>query len=153
MKNKYSYTDNIDLNISAPAEKVADLIMDLEKIKIWEPSHNAPFVKHDWKPDSGKLTVGSQIKITFPPWRFEGECVHLNTYEVKWKFTRGPLVGAEYWRVEPFGNECKVIKYLEYEIPNMVNKIIWLLIYRKPHAWGSLKQLKGIKKLAEQKGS
>ena len=150
---KYTYTDNIAVEILASAEKVAKFIMDLEKIKMWELSYNVPFTKHDWYPDSGKLHIGNQIKSRIPPWIFESECVDLKPYEVKWKFTIGPLEGAEYWRVEPNENECKVVKYLEYEIPNVIHKIIWRVLYRKLHHWGTLKQLKGIKRLAEQKGN
>lgn len=38
------------LYVSTVPEKIREIIIDLEKIKIWEPSHRLPFVKHNWIP-------------------------------------------------------------------------------------------------------
>lgn len=108
--------DIISVSVNAPLEKVYEIITDMEKIKIWEPSHRLPMVKHEWSPSEGTLKVDSILKVKTRIWTFVAECIELTENKVEWKFTGGPLKGTESWIVQPGEGSCKVVKLLEYKV-------------------------------------
>jgi len=140
---------DISVLVFSSPEIVREIITDLEKIKIWEPSHRLPFVKHNWVPSEGKLSPGAVLVIKSLLWTFQAECKEVNRDGVRWEFIRGPLRGYEYWQIIPEGNKCRVLKVMDCNITGVLNKTMWKLIGRKVHDWASLRQLKSIKRIAE----
>lgn len=45
--------DIISVSVDAPLEKVYNVITSLEEIKVWEPSHGLPTIRHEWFPSEG----------------------------------------------------------------------------------------------------
>jgi len=146
------YKDVISVSSGAPFQKIYKIITELEKIKIWEPSHGLPMIRHEWIPSEGILKIGSIIKVKSILWTFIAKCIWLGGNEVKWEFIEGPLKGTESWSVEPTENGCRIVKFLEYEVPNFRDRLLWELFGREIHSWASSRQLKSIKNLAENKG-
>ncbi len=145
--------DVISVSTTAPASRVFEVMISLEMIKQWEPAHRTPMVRHEWIPDTGRIKVGNVLRITTPIWTFEARCAGVRENEIKWKFIEGPLKGVEYWRVEPSGQGCRIVKHLEYETSRLVDKLLWHLGGRCIHNYASKKQLKAIKYLARENNS
>ncbi len=141
--------DIITVTINAKPEKVYGIITDIDKIKIWEPSHKVLFVKHEWLPSSGQLRKGAVITIKAGITTFVAKCVEIRENTVRWNFIRGALKGTEFWIIRPTPNGCEVIKRLEYKVPVWIDRLLWRLFGRRLHNWASLKQLKSIKRMAE----
>jgi len=144
------YEDVISVTTTASPESLYEIITNLERIKLWEPSHGLPMIEHEWFPSSGMLEKGSMLKVRSPLWTFVAECIKLaRGREVKWGFVEGPLAGTESWIVEPQGNGCNIIKLVQYEVPRFADRFLWRLLGRRIHSWASLRQLESIKRLAE----
>ncbi len=143
------YKDTISVSIATLTEKVYEIITNIGKIRVWEPSHNLPLVVHEWIPCEGVLKTGNIFKIKSPLWTFVAKCIELRENEVKWKFIEGPLKGTESWIVKPAENGCTIFKLLEYEVTKSSDRVLWQIFGRRIHSWASSKQLRNIKKLAE----
>ncbi len=143
--------DIISIPIDSQPKKVYEIITRLDKIRIWEPSHGFPLTAHAWLPVEGTLKTGHIIKVKTVPWTFVARCIELKENSVKWKFIKGPLKGTESWIIESTKSGCNIIKLLEYEVPNFLDGLVWHSLWRKIHNWASLKQLKTIKMMAENK--
>lgn len=144
------YKDVFSVSSSASSQKVYKIITSLEEIKTWEPSHGLPIIKHEWIPSSGILKIGSTLKVKSILWTFTAKCIGLMGNEVKWEFIEGPLKGTESWSVEPTENGCRIVKFLEYEVPDFRDRLLWQLFGRRIHSWASSKQLRSIKNLAKR---
>ncbi len=150
LNRKRIMKDTIALSTTASVEQVFQIITDLEMIKKWELSHNLPLVRHEWIPDTGTVKEGNILRIITPFWRFEARCTGVQEYEVRWEFIKGPLKGMEFWRAEPSIEGCQIIKYLEYEIPALSDRLLWHFGGRWIHNRASRRQLEGIKYLAQE---
>ena len=139
----------ISVSVSAPPEKIKEVITNLESIKIWEPSHRLPFVTHSWIPDKGILQPGNLLIIQSLLWTFKAECKEMTPDTVKWEFIEGPLKGNEYWKIEYEEQKCRIMKIMDCRIYGFVNKVLWQIVGRKIHDWASIKQLETIKNMAE----
>jgi len=141
--------DIIAVRTSAAPEAVWEVLTSLEKIKVWEPSHGLPFVAHEWSPSKGRVKAGTILRVKAVPWTFAARCVEVGRYRVVWEFTGGPLWGKEAWltRAETAGSS--IIKLLEYEVPKLRDRLLWLLLGRRIHSWASRRQLMCVKTLAE----
>ena len=139
----------LPVEIEATPETVFRIITNLEKIKIWEPSHKVPFISHVWSQSEGKLQVGCVLKVKSVTWTFVAKCGGITDNEVRWDFLDGPLQGTEFWSVKAKGVGCVAGKIMEYEVPKFYDKVAWALFGKKLHDWASLKQFKTIKKMAE----
>lgn len=142
--------DIISVSVDASLKKVCEVITNLEKIKIWEPSHGLPIIRLEWFPSEGILKTGTILKVKARLWTFVAECIELTENKVKWKFIEGPLKGTECWIAQPAEGGCKVVKLLEYEVDGF-NRLLWQLIGRRIHHWASLIQLENVKILAEER--
>lgn len=136
-------------NILYRCYDVHTLLTNIEKIKVWEPSHNLPLVVHAWIPCEGELKIGNILKIKSPLWTFIAKCIELRGNEVKWEFIEGPLKGTESWMVKPAENGCTIVKLLEYEVTKSSDRVLWQIFGRRIHLWASSKQLRNIKNLVE----
>ncbi|NOZ58392.1 MAG: hypothetical protein GXO66_02260 [Euryarchaeota archaeon] len=125
------------------------MLTSLEKIRIWEPSHGLPFVRHEWSPDKERVEVGSTLKVKAVPWTFTARCVEVGEGRVVWEFTGGPLKGTEAWIVRAEDDGSSIIKLLVYEVPRLRDRLLWLLLGRKVHSWASKRQLMCARRLAE----
>jgi len=140
----------LSVSVSAPPEKIKEVITNLENIKIWESSHKLPFVTHGWIPDKGRLQLGNLLIIKSPFWTFKAECKEITSDAVIWEFKEGPLKGKEYWKIDHQGQRCRIMKIMDCKIYEFVDKLIWQIIGRKIHDWASIKQLETIKNMAER---
>ncbi|WP_456473922.1 hypothetical protein [Candidatus Pyrohabitans sp.] len=143
--------DVIAVRTSAPPEAVHEVFTSLEKIRIWEPSHGLPFVRHEWSPDRGRVGVGSTLRVKAVPWTFTARCVEVGEDRVVWEFTGGPLKGTETWIARAETDGSSIIKLLVYEVPRLRNRLLWVLLGRRVHSWASRRQLMCAKRLAEEK--
>jgi len=143
--------DTIQVFTTAPPEEVFKVMCRLEMIKVWEPSHRLPSVRHEWSPETGMVKEGNILRIITPLWRFEARCAGIGENEIRWEFTEGPLKGCESWRVEQQGQGAMIVKHLEYEVRGLRDGLLWRFAGRCIHHMASRRQLKMIKYLTEDK--
>jgi len=139
----------ISLPIAAPPERVSQIMTSLDQIRIWEPAHRLPFIRHEWIPAEGRLRPGSICLIRSPLWTFTAICREVSEERVWWEFLSGPLRGNEYWEIRCSEGGCEVLKVMDCSIDRLWDKVWWKILGRPIHDWASLRQLRSIKELAE----
>lgn len=73
--------DTIQVSTSDSAERVFSVMSSLEMIKQWEPLHNLPLVRHEWKPDTSTVKKGQLLRIISPLWVFGARCAEVKEAE------------------------------------------------------------------------
>ncbi len=144
-----SMKDVIPTTIEAPPEKVYEIITDVERIRIWTSQTGLPLVNHEL-PTEKTLQIGSVVKIKTLTWTFLPQVVLLRDNLVKWEFKDGPIKGTESWVIEPTDNGCTITEIMEYEVPKLLDRFLWKLFGRRLHTFGTVREFRTIKHLAEK---